>query len=715
MAFQEAVAVDPEDGRLRQKLARALEGAHSWDLAARQFITAAEKLPDDWDAQIEGVTWMLGLSRFFDATEKVRSLQKERPVDPQLLMLEGVARSEFRNPEMGVYEVEAQMRLGRHFEGARYRLSPNRNSKPMDAEKLLRQAYNLAPDKFNTRIALAGYLWIYGDWDEGAALLRISADKEPGNIQANRALGLFYDFRDKPEEAERYLKVAAAGSDRDSMLALADFYFRRKRFADSLAILGPIAATNDPDSGAAARAADAELSLGQHEVALKRADDLLKRKPFDPVALRVKATVLLAMGDKAQALTLAQSALASAPTSRDARLALSRALHANGDLSAAFTEYSEVWRSDMRDAAVAKSLAGIALALGRDGVAEDIGNQSLRLNPGDKDAAIITARASVRLGNLAAAERALAPFASAKHLSADILSLRGAIQAARGNTEEARRTFQKALQMDRNSVDALSGLVDVEIKSGRAASLRSQIDQAAAAHAGNPAYLLLVAKVAIATKDPARAESSLRAILNRDAGREDATLLYSSILVSQGRTKDAQAAIEASLEKTPASVGLRLELGDLLERQSKFAESRAQYERVIQDNQITGGTTEMLNAHQTASARLARLFANQGTNLDDALLLASSAMRAQPKNPGFADTLGWVHVRKQRARLGLPYLETALRADAGNALVRYHIGVAYDQLGELQRAREELAEALRIDPGFQGADAARTLLRALGR
>jgi Flp pilus assembly protein TadD len=236
-----------------------------------------------------------------------------------------------------------------------------------------------------------------------------------------------------------------------------------------------------------------------------------------------------------------------------------------------------------------------------------------------------------------------------------------------------------------------------------------------AAHAGDPAYLLLAARIATAEKNAARAESSLRAILDKDSAREDATLLYASILVPQGRVKDAQAALEKSLEKIPASVPLRLGLGDLLERQSLFAEARAQYERIIADNQIAGGTTEMLNAQQMGSARLARLFANQGTNLDEALLLASSAMRYKPKDPGFADILGWVHTRKQRARLGLPYLETALKADPANPLVRYHLGVAYDQLGEIQKARLELVEALRLDPGFNGADAARTLLKALGR
>lgn len=714
-AYQAAVAVDPEDGQLRLKLARALQGNQSWDLAARQFITAAEKLPNDWDAQLEGINWMLGLSRFFDAGERISALLQQKRDDPRLLMLLGVAKAEFRYPEMGVYEVEAQMRQGRSFEYAKYKLVPDPLTKPQDAERRLRQAYSLAPDEHHTRLALAGYLWLYGDVDEGGALLKLTADKERDNIQANRAVGFYFDYRDKPAEAEQYLKVAADSRDKDSEIALADFYIRRKRFPEALAILDPIAEKNDPDFTAAARAANAELLLGRNADALKRADGLLAKKPFDAVALRVKSKVLLASGDKAQALELAKGAVAGAPTSRDAHLALAEALAATGDVSKAFEEYSEVWRADMKDAHVARTLAAIALTLGRDGVAEDLAGQSLRLNPTDAEAAIIAARANVRLGNFAAADRVLKPFAAGKSASASMLALEGSILAARGSVEPARASFRKALQIDRNSIEALTGLVDVEIKAGKASAVRVQVDQAASAHAGHPSYLLLVARIAVAEGDAKRAETALRTILAQDAAREDAVLLFSSLVSKQGRLAEARAALERTLERAPSSVPVRLALGELLERQGLWTEARAQYDRIITDNQLAGGTTAMLDAFHTASARIAALSANRGTNLDEALQMAMNAKRYRPDDPFFSDTLGWVHIKKQRARLGLPHLEAALKADPRNPAIHYHLGVAYDQMGELGKARQSLTEALRLGSTFPGSDDARNLLKVIGK
>jgi predicted Zn-dependent protease len=135
----------------------------------------------------------------------------------------------------------------------------------------------------------------------------------------------------------------------------------------------------------------------------------------------------------------------------------------------------------------------------------------------------------------------------------------------------------------------------------------------------------------------------------------------------------------------------------------------------MSDNQLAGATTDMNDAFNTASARLASLFANQGIKLDQALQLASSAMRYRPGDPFFADTLGWIHVRKNRAGVGRPYLETATDKEPANPVFRYHLGVAYEQIGEFSKARSELTRAVQGNAKFKGADEARALLKAIGK
>jgi tetratricopeptide (TPR) repeat protein len=614
----------------------------------------------------------------------------------------------------GVQEISGAWRKGANVEGVRLKLRrPTTKAEDAEAEVAFRKAVAIDPGHYSARMSLIGFLWANKRMEEGADMLKAIADERPASAFLSRALGLYYEQREQLAEAEKYLKAAVSGSDRDSCLTLADFYARRGRLAEGLAALAP-ALAEDPDFTATLRAAELEIALGEPTKARDRANKVVAARPNDAHALRVKAAALLASGSAAEALEVARKAVETDPVSREARITLGNCLAATGNLTEAFDEYSQAWQSDTRDPAVAKNLARVAFGLGRFGIAGDLANQSLRLKPGDAEAAVLLARSHIRLGEFAEADRALESFAG-KTSSAEILALQGKVFAARGNAAAARTAFTKALQIDRDSIDALGGLLELEIKAGQPAKIGPQIEQAVARHPKDPAYLMLSAEVAAAEKNFPRAEQALRAVLDGNGAREDATLMLTSLLAEQGRLKEAQTVAEKSLERLQTSSKVRMKLAEILELQGLPAESQAQYEKVISDNQLSGATTDMNDAFNTASARLAALFANQGIKLDQALQLASTATRYRPGDPFFSDTLGWVHVRKDRARIGVPYLQTAIDKDPANPVFRYHLGVAYEQLGEYAKARTELTRAVQGNAKFKGADDARALLKAIGK
>ena len=83
-----------------------------------------------------------------------------------------------------------------------------------------------------------------------------------------------------------------------------------------------------------------------------------------------------------------------------------------------------------------------------------------------------------------------------------------------------------------------------------------------------------------------------------------------------------------------------------------------------------------------AAYKLASLQAEQGENLDVALALAVTAVQGLPNDPGANDAIGWIHVRKNLPRVGLPHLENSVRAAPENATYRYHLGMAYVAVGQ---------------------------------
>ena len=99
-AYLLAVEIDPRDGDLRLRLAKAHQSAHQWEDASRQFITAAELLPGNWDLQLEAVRWMLLLFRYSDAAHRSSALLKSKPDDPELLVLLGTAKARLRYFDM---------------------------------------------------------------------------------------------------------------------------------------------------------------------------------------------------------------------------------------------------------------------------------------------------------------------------------------------------------------------------------------------------------------------------------------------------------------------------------------------------------------------------------------------------------------------------------------------------------------------------------------
>jgi tetratricopeptide (TPR) repeat protein len=117
-----------------------------------------------------------------------------------------------------------------------------------------------------------------------------------------------------------------------------------------------------------------------------------------------------------------------------------------------------------------------------------------------------------------------------------------------------------------------------------------------------------------------------------------------------------------------------------------------------------------------AANNLAWIYADEGVNLDEAMLLAKVARRKLPDVPDVADTLGWSYYRTgdpPLIRLAEPLLQEAVTKVSGNPLFRYHLGAVYAKLDKPSAAKQELTEALRINPGFDGSAETRRILATL--
>ena len=93
-----------------------------------------------------------------------------------------------------------------------------------------------------------------------------------------------------------------------------------------------------------------------------------------------------------------------------------------------------------------------------------------------------------------------------------------------------------------------------------------------------------------------------------------------------------------------------------------------------------------------------------------ALVLAESALKEAPDNPGIQDTCGWLHVQQGQLEEGRHLLEKALQQLPDSPEIRYHYAVALYQSGDREKALGMLKDLLAEDGEFTGRSDAQRFL-----
>lgn len=95
---------------------------------------------------------------------------------------------------------------------------------------------------------------------------------------------------------------------------------------------------------------------------------------------------------------------------------------------------------------------------------------------------------------------------------------------------------------------------------------------------------------------------------------------------------------------------------------------------------------------------LGYLWAEQGTNLVAARRYIEQAVKAEPKNPAFLDSLAWVLFKLGRTKEALPPLLKAVELiDAPDATLYDHLGEIYSALNQMDKARAAWTKSLSVE------------------
>ncbi|HEX3704691.1 MAG TPA: tetratricopeptide repeat protein [Vicinamibacterales bacterium] len=704
--YRRAIAANPKNGEARLALAKLLSLNDDFANATAEYVRAADLLPQNLDAQLKAGRVLLVVGRFDDARGRADKALKLDPRNVDAQILKGNALAGLKEFDAAVRQVESAIAadpssgVGYANLGA-LQLARGDSGAALGAFK---RAVAREPQSVSARLALANYYWSVSQREETEQTLKEAVALQPKDLLANRALALFYMGSPRKAEAETPLKVfAEVGPKPDGMLALADFYASQQRYQDAKAVLDRLGADPKGVVPAKLRLASLGLLTGDRAEAYRLMDDVLKTNPKELDALVGKARMKAADGKLDEALTSAKAAVASNPASPQAQHTLGIVLVALDQSDAGATAFKEALRLNPDFAPAQVDLGKLALSQGRNGEAIQMAESAVKNSPGYGDAYLLLARAQFANKNPAAAERPLKVLQESSGSNPIVQTEVGRLYLTKGDRAKARASFEQAFRKDSSELGALQSLVMMDLQDHKPDAAQARVEAAEKAAPTNASLKVMAGRIYAGNHDLQRAEQTLKQAVELSPNNMQAYVGLAQVYVMEKRLPEATAEFERLAQREPKSATPLTVAGVLLQIQNKTAEAKAHFQRAIEINPLAG----------VAANNLAWIYAESNENLDTALQLAQTAKAQIPNRHEVDDTLGLVYYKKGLSTLAVSAFQRSVQLQPDNPSYVGHLGLAYAQNGDKDKARQSLERALKLKADFDGSDEARKVLKSI--
>lgn len=294
--YRNAIQQDPKFGEARYKLAESYAKLNDPGNAYREYVRAADLLPDNIEAQVKAGTFLLLAGQSEDAKTRADKVLAKDPKNTQAQVLRANALAGLKDLDGAIREVSEAIEMDPKQASTYSNLGALQLAagKQVEAEAAFKKAVEMNGKDVAAQLALGNFYWATGRPQDAEAAFKQASALEPGNELASRALATFYITSNRAPEAEPYLKsVAQTSPNGDADLALADYYLGMNRPNDAKPLLDALSANQQFYAESKARLASIAYVGNQKDEAHKIIDEVLTKQPNNAKALLVKARFLL--------------------------------------------------------------------------------------------------------------------------------------------------------------------------------------------------------------------------------------------------------------------------------------------------------------------------------------------------------------------------------------------------------------------------------------
>lgn len=304
------------------------------------------------------------------------------------------------------------------------------------------------------------------------------------------------------------------------------------------------------------------------------------------------------------------------------------------------------------------------------------------------------AQSALERQDWAAAEKALRQAVKVDPHHQEAWGLLTRLLVQQGRLDEAERLAED-VKDKQAQVKALLSLADAALRQRNWEAAEKALKRVAQVDPKNPEghrLLLQEAQRAFQRQDWLRAEKALTLMVQMDPKSQEGWQLLMLMLVQQGRWDEAEQMAEQVKDPLSRATAL-LAIADAYYFRGDFGRAEAFYRKVLAldpDNAVA------LNNY-------GYMLAERGERLDEAEKMIRKALRREPNNYAFIDSLGWIYYQRGNYRKALMLIKRAVNIKSDDTELHYHLGMTYWRLGEREKAKRALEEALRLNPNHQGA------------
>jgi tetratricopeptide (TPR) repeat protein len=605
------------------------------------------------------------------------------------------------------------------LEGQRY-LSRAKGSGSITRETLtamqeaFRQAAALDPSLAEAHTALAEVAFLFlDDSNEAEQEARLAARVDPDNFGAHRVLSRIYSLRAgvdesklKREDAER--AIAELGevlrldpSDAEALALAGEFYHLTGRESEAI----------DAFRRWVGAPATAETQFYQ---VITQGGEL-----STGAALGRLAEALLRAGRAQEAITTIRQALAADPGNHEYLELLSEAASRGGDPNAVIDELRRIADASPADAEAANALAQAQARAGKVDDAAATLRAAIRRNDKDdkKREALAVALAAV-LADALRYDEAVAAYN-------DLLKSRGVVDAplvADSDKQFASKYLEEIVRLQRQAgrdSDALATVarmrrllgandlvaefysIDLLREQGKRPEALAAARAAREKYPENPSLLRLEATTLAEMGRVDEAATLLRSRLNGTFENDyQVNAQIAQMYIEANRGKEAVEAAQKLLQMTPQqSPALTAQslvlLSSAQERAGDFRGAEESLRKVLARDPESA----------IALNNLGYFLAEHGERLKEALDMIQRAVKSEPTNASYLDSLGWAYLKLGQLEEAERYLADASRRNPRSPTIQEHFGDLLARRGRQDEARAAWRKALSLTT--EPADSAR--------